>query len=89
MPLLAMNTPITRAQLLAPVDRWTALAKFWLCDGIRRGTITFDDAMVAHSLGSDELQRWYQVYAVHGLAGLRKINRTRRPTGAMKSPVRD
>jgi len=73
-----MNTPTTRAELLAPIERWTAFAKFWLCDGIRRGTITFDDAKIAHGLGDNELHRWYQLYASHGLEGLRKINRTRR-----------
>jgi Protein of unknown function (DUF1153) len=73
-----MNAPVTRAALLAPVERWTAFAKFWLCDGLRRETITFDEAKVAHGLSEDELQRWYQLYTSHGLAGLRRINRSRR-----------
>jgi Protein of unknown function (DUF1153) len=72
-----MNTPVTRADLLAPVERWTVLAKFWLCDGIRRGTITFDDAKAVHDVSDIELQRWYQLYESDGVDGLRRINKTR------------
>lgn len=69
---------ITRAELLAPVPRWTWLAKFWLCEGIARRTITAAEAKRAHRLSSEELNRWYGLYKSDGAGGLRKINKTRR-----------
>lgn len=68
----------TKAELLAPVHRWTFLAKFWLCEGIGRGIITVADAKRAHELTDEELNRWYDLYKQKGADGLRKINKARR-----------
>ena len=64
----------TKPELLAPVSRWTWLAKFWLCEGINRGIITAAEAMRAHELTAEELNRWYSLHRDKGADGLRKIN---------------
>jgi hypothetical protein len=76
------NPRSTRAELLAPVKRWNFLAKFWLCDGIRRGVITIDEAKRAHELTDEELNRWYALYLKKGADGLRNINITHRRRAA-------
>jgi hypothetical protein len=68
----------TRTELLAPVSRWTWLAKFWLCDGIRRGTISVAEAKRSHALTDEELNRWYSLFQDKGGDGLRNINKNRR-----------
>lgn len=67
----------TRAELLALISRWTWLAKFWLCDGIRRGTISVAEAKSAHHLTDEELNRWYSLFKDRGADGLRKIQKNR------------
>ena len=72
-----VSTPVTHDELLQPVRYWTALAKFWLCDGLRRGTITISEAAAAHDLSADEIVTWFNLYASQGLTGLRNIHKTR------------
>jgi hypothetical protein len=66
--------PVAHDELLKPVRYWTVSAEFWLCDGLRRGTITVAEACAAHALSSEEIVRWYNIFSRDGLAGLRKIN---------------
>ncbi len=72
--MASLSTPVTREDLLAPQRCWTALTKFWLCDGLRRGTITVAEACHAHALSNEEIVRWYNIFSRDGLGGLRKIN---------------
>lgn len=67
-----------RKRLLAPVKHWTVMAKFFLCDGLRRGIITIPEAAEAHSLSIDELTAWYARFSTgDGVNPLRKINKRR------------
>jgi hypothetical protein len=71
------TTPVTHDELLQPVRYWTALSKFWLCDGLRRGTITIPEAKAAHDLSLEEIVTWFNLFSSKGLNGLRNINRSR------------
>lgn len=69
---------VTRDELLRPVTRWTTLTKFWICDGIRRGTITAAEACSAHQISGAEMMRWYTAFTDDGFIGLRKISNSSR-----------
>lgn len=72
-----MSTPpVTHSELLAPVKRWTWTAKFWLCEGIYRKTVTATETKRVHAISDEELNRWYTLYRQQGAPGLQKINRT-------------
>lgn len=79
---MSSNPRTTRESLLAPVSRWTWLTKFWLCHGIDKGTVTWTQAMRAHELSSEELERWFSLYRQSGANGLRRINKTHRGRAA-------
>lgn len=68
----------TRAQLLAPVQRWTFARKGILLQGIRASTITFPDACAAHGLSSDELAAWFAAWNSDGFRALRSTVKSRR-----------
>jgi Protein of unknown function (DUF1153) len=72
-----VSTPVTHDELLQPIRCWTALAKFWLCDGLRRGTITITEARDAHDLSIEEILAWFNLFAADGLNGLRNIHKSR------------
>lgn len=70
--------PTSRDTLLRPVKVMGYMNKYFICDGIRRGTITFAEAMAAHSLSTEELLDWSERYKRAGIDGFRKVNRRRR-----------
>jgi hypothetical protein len=70
--------PTSRDTLLRPVKIMTFMNKFWICDGIRRGTITIQEAMAAHEMSSDEIFDWMSRYKRAGIDGFRRMNRNRR-----------
>jgi hypothetical protein len=74
---MSMSPPITREALLSPISRWTWQMKFWMCEGLYRRTITFEEAKEKHGLSDEELNRWYGLYQTTGATGLQKINRTK------------
>lgn len=57
-------TRLTRADLLAPVDRWTDHRKETLILGIRQGVITVSDACKAHRMSLQEILNLAAVYQV-------------------------
>lgn len=78
-----MTSPrITREELLAPINRWPWQTKFWLCEGIFRELITFEEAKATHEITDDELSRWYDLYRRGGAPGLQRVNRTHRRRAA-------
>jgi hypothetical protein len=70
--------PTSRDTLLRPVKVMGYMNKYFICDGIRRGTITVSEAMSAHSLSSEELLDWCERYKRAGIDGFRRMNRSRR-----------
>lgn len=72
--------PTSREQLLTPVRVMGYQKKYFICDGLRRGTITVSEAMEAHRMSREELLGWYERYQKHGMDGLRRVNRDRRRT---------
>lgn len=66
---------ISRADLLKPVSRWTALRKADLLAGLRSGRVTLSELAKVHHLSTDEILSWDAAYKKNGLRGLRAIAR--------------
>ena len=79
MPVRARRPNPTRAELLAPVERWRPEGKARLLAGIQNGLITMADARAAHRLSADELESWWKAWRRDGMKALRitKIDRQR------------
>ena len=54
--------PVSRAELLKRVDRWTQGRKISLCHGPCAELITTSEAVLAHDLAQDEIDRWMEAY---------------------------
>lgn len=67
----------------ANVTRWTIRRKAMVVVAIANGALTAEEACRRYQLSEDELRSWQEVYAAHGLQGLRSTRlqqyRTRRP----------
>lgn len=72
---MARDPHSPRQRLLRVPRAYGYLEKFLICEGVARGTITLAEAMIAHSLSTEEWLRWYNLYKREGLEGFRKINR--------------
>jgi hypothetical protein len=62
MITLAVLRAQRRAGLLKRVERWTYQRKIELCIGLRANLVTVSDAVLAHGLGQDEIDRWMEAY---------------------------
>jgi hypothetical protein len=52
-------------------QRWTFRRKAALLQGLRSGTLTFEQARERYALSIDELRAWERDFQRHGLYGLR------------------
>lgn len=52
-----------RTDLLERVERWTYGRKIRLCAGLRANVVSVADAILAHGLAYDEIDRWMEAYA--------------------------
>jgi Protein of unknown function (DUF1153) len=51
-----------RMDLLKPIKRWTYGRKIQLCAGLCANLVSVNDAILAHGLGEDEINRWMEAY---------------------------
>jgi hypothetical protein len=51
-----------RANLLKRVERWTYARKMKLCVGLRANLVSVSEAILAHGLSEDEIDRWMEAY---------------------------
>jgi hypothetical protein len=51
-----------RTDLLKRVERWTHGRKIRLCAGLRANVVSVADAILAHGLAYDEIDRWMEAY---------------------------
>lgn len=82
--------------LLRPVQRWTHSRKYWLLTAIKWGHLTVDEACTRHGITFDELSRWSNLLATHGVQALMttRIQRVREyvkprslPAGDYTTPI--
>jgi hypothetical protein len=52
----------TRSELLKPSERWTQARKIRLCRGLCAEAIFASEAMLAHGLAPEEIDRWMEAY---------------------------
>ncbi len=66
------GAPITAADLPTPnTTRWVVGKKALLISAVRGGLISIDDAAQRYTLSLSELLVWNELFAEHGLSGLR------------------
>jgi len=69
----------SRSDLLKRVERWTHGRKIKLCRGISSKVIIASEAMLAHGLTQDEIDRWMKAYKRKDFEALKiGYNRKRR-----------
>ena len=54
--------PVSRADLLKRVERWTQRRKISLCRGLCAKIVTTSEVLAAHDLAQDEIDRWMEAY---------------------------
>ena len=54
--------PVSRADLLKRVERWTQGRKISLCRGLCAEIVTISEVVRAHGLALDEIDRWMEAY---------------------------
>ena len=54
--------PLCRSDLLRRVERWTYGRKIKLCKGVSAQVISASEAILAHGLSQDEIDRWMEAY---------------------------
>jgi len=59
--LIASNA-VRRSHLLKPFERWTYGRKIMLCTGLSAKVIVESEAILAHGLTQDEIDRWMEAY---------------------------
>ncbi len=52
----------SRSDLLKRVERWTCGRKIKLCKGLSSKVIIASEAILAHGLTQDEIDRWMEAY---------------------------
>ena len=52
-------------------ERWTAVRKAAVINGVRRGLLTIEQACERYQLSIDEYRAWERDFDSHGKAGLR------------------
>jgi Protein of unknown function (DUF1153) len=78
-----------RADLLKRVERWTYGRKIKLCIGLRANLVSVSDAILAHGLGQDEIDRWMEAYTKWDFQALKVgYGKKRRAAGSTLPPPR-
>ena len=71
MSLTENPKPASRSDLLKRVARWTCGRKINLCKGLAAKVITASEAIPAHGLTQDEIDRWMEAYGRNDFEALK------------------
>jgi hypothetical protein len=75
---------VCRSDLLARVERWTYGRKIKVCKGISAKVISVSEAILAHGLSQDEIDRWMEAYRRKDFEAL-KVSHARKQDPARKT----
>jgi hypothetical protein len=62
---------VSRSDLLRRVERWTHGRKIKLCTGLCAKVIVASEAILAHGLTHDEIDRWMEAYKKNDFEALK------------------